>query len=66
MSEDGDSINRAAELRKRIADDGLTLAGFGRKAGLSRNVVYRLAKGGKPTPEQDKKIAGTLGRQLLG
>lgn len=63
MVEDGDSINRAAELRKRIADHGLTLAGFGRKAGLSRNVVYRLTKGGKPTPEQAAKIAGALGRR---
>lgn len=52
---------RAAKLRARISTAGLTIAQFQRKSGLSRNVVYCLAKGQKPKPDQQAKIDGVLG-----
>ncbi|MDP9024951.1 MAG: helix-turn-helix transcriptional regulator [Candidatus Eremiobacteraeota bacterium] len=52
VKSDVDAQVRAVMLRARLAELGLTLAEFGRRSGLSRNVVYRLSKGGKPTPEQ--------------
>ena len=51
-----DSQKRAADLRRQIAAAGWTLAEFGRRSGLSRNVVYRLAKGGKPSTAQIELI----------
>lgn len=43
-------IERRQRLRARLAAAGITLAEFQRRSGLTRNVVYRLAKGGKPSP----------------
>lgn len=51
---------RAQELRARIKEAGLTLAEFGRRAGFGRGVVWRLARGGVPSREQQARINSTL------
>ena len=55
------ALARAEALRQRIAAAGLTLAEFGRRAGLTRNVVYRLAKGQEPSKDQQAAIERALG-----
>lgn len=55
---------RATELRARVAKAGMTLAEFGRRAGFGRSVVWRLAKGGRPSAVAQQKIDAVLGRQL--
>ncbi|MBC5810503.1 MAG: helix-turn-helix transcriptional regulator [Candidatus Eremiobacteraeota bacterium] len=47
---------RKTELRSRLAAAGLTLAEFQRRSGLSRNVVYNLARGQQPKPDHVSKI----------
>jgi hypothetical protein len=61
LKSDSDAQVRRAALRARLADLGLTVAEFRRRTGLTRNVVYRLSKGGKPTPDQAGKMKGVLG-----
>lgn len=51
---------RAAQLRQRISAAGLTIAQFQRKSGLTRNVVYALAKGKKPSAQQQAAIDATV------
>jgi transcriptional regulator with XRE-family HTH domain len=51
---------RALNLRGRIKAAGLSLAEFQRRSGLSRNVVYNLARGQKPNVEQELKIETAL------
>lgn len=60
MSAEGDAKNREDALRKRLTELGLTLAEFRRRSGLSRNVVYRLSKGGAPNPEQADRMNAVL------
>lgn len=52
--------SRATALRLRIKQAGLTIAEFQRRSGLTRNVVYALAKGKRPSAEQEKRIDETL------
>lgn len=52
---------RAAELRARLKKAGLTQAEFGRRAGLGRAVVWRLAKGGRRSVDHERKIDSILG-----
>ena len=52
---------RATDLRARLKEAGLTQAEFGRRAGLGRAVVWRLAKGGKRNAEHERKIDAVLG-----
>jgi transcriptional regulator with XRE-family HTH domain len=46
----------ALELRRRIKKRGWTLAEFQRRSGLTRNVVYRLARDKAPSREQLERI----------
>ena len=52
--------SRATVLRLRIKQAGLTIAEFQRRSGLTRNVVYALAKGKKPSVDQERRINETL------
>jgi transcriptional regulator with XRE-family HTH domain len=61
VEQNPDASNRAAEFRARLKNAGLTQAEFGRRAGLGRAVVWRLAKGGKRSAEQQRKIDSILG-----
>jgi hypothetical protein len=58
---DDEARQRAAALRARISAAGVTIAQFQRKSGLSRNVVYCLAKGQMPKPDQQAKVDAALG-----
>jgi predicted transcriptional regulator len=60
---DEESAARASALRKRLAERGLTIAEFRRRSGLTRNVVYALSKGKKPSDEQQSKISIVLGER---
>ena len=63
MSEDKDdgAAERAKRLRARIAAKDLTLAEFARRAQLSRNVMYGLAKGRVAKEAEKARIDGVLG-----
>lgn len=61
MSEPSDVSERAKRLRERIAAKGLTLAEFARRAQLSRNVMYGLAKGREPRAAERARIDAILG-----
>lgn len=67
MSEDKNvaAAGRAERLRERIAAKNLTLAEFARRANLSRNVMYGLAKGRAPKPEETSRIDAVLGPDTL-
>jgi len=60
MNAEDEAKMREVALRKRLSELGLSLAEFRRRAGLSRNVVYRLSKGGKPSPDQAAKMEPIL------
>jgi transcriptional regulator with XRE-family HTH domain len=60
MSEESDASERAKRLRERIAAKGLTLAEFARRAKLSRNVMYGLAKGRAPKPDEEARMGAIL------
>lgn len=63
MSDDVQSREREMAFRKRLAELGLTLAEFRRRSGLTRNIVYRLSKGGKPSMEQAAKMDAVLRKE---
>ncbi len=61
MSEESEASERAKRLRERIAAKGLTLAEFARRADLTRNVMYGLAKGRAPNPAERARMDAVLG-----
>jgi predicted transcriptional regulator len=58
---DSEATARAAAIRKRIADRGLSIAEFGRLAGFSRNVTYAVLKGRKLRPHEIERVTSVLG-----
>lgn len=60
--DDPAAAKRAADLRRRIAAAGLTIAEFRRRSGLSRNVVYALSKGREIKPDESERIDRVLPR----
>lgn len=62
MGDEAEAKQRAFDLRKRITAAGLTIAEFRRKSGLTRNVVYALAKGKRPSPHQEAAIEAAFKR----
>ena len=53
-------LQRAGEFRARVYGAGLTWAELARRASISRNVMYRLSRGGKPSPDQQQSINRVL------
>jgi len=51
---------RGDTLRDKIMRSGLSFKDFEQEAELSRNQVYRLLKGQKPTAEQEARILVAL------
>ena len=51
---------RGEAFRAAVAKSRLSLIDFGAKTGLSRNQMYRLSKGQKPTAEQEVRIDTVL------
>lgn len=47
---------RAAEFNRRLKATGIGVADFQRRSGLSRNVVYNLSKGQKPSSQEQAKL----------
>jgi|HubBroStandDraft_1064217.scaffolds.fasta_scaffold1201073_2 hypothetical protein len=57
MKLDSEREARAAEFSRRLKATGLTITEFQHQSGLTRNVVYNLSKGQKPSsPEQAEKL----------
>jgi predicted transcriptional regulator len=52
MKHDSESEARAAEFARRLKATGLRITEFQKKSGLSRNVVYNLSKGQKPSSDE--------------
>jgi hypothetical protein len=54
---------RAAEFARRLSATGLSITEFQRQSGLTRNVIYNLSKGQRPSsPEQETKIEDAFRR----
>lgn len=49
---DADWEMRAAEFKRKLSATGLSITAFQRESGLSRNVIYNLSKGQKPTSDE--------------
>jgi plasmid maintenance system antidote protein VapI len=51
MKHDSESAARAAEFSRRLKMTGLSITQFQRASGLSRNVIYNLSKGQRPSSD---------------
>jgi transcriptional regulator with XRE-family HTH domain len=58
---DDEKARRAKRFRERVAAKGLTLAELGRRAGLTRNILWGLSQGRTPKADIAKRIAAILG-----
>lgn len=52
MKHDSESNARAAEFARRLRLTGLRLTEFQKRSGLTRNVIYNLSKGQKPSSSE--------------
>jgi len=60
---DTEREHRAKAFRERLVETGLTITDFQRQSGLTRNVVYNLSKGQKPSSEeQAQKVEEAFAR----
>jgi plasmid maintenance system antidote protein VapI len=60
---DADKEQRARAFREQLAATGLSITEFQRDSGLTRNVVYNLSKGQKPSSaEQAQKLEEAFGK----
>lgn len=50
----------ADDFRARVYSVGLTWAELARRASISRNAMYRLTRGGRPSPSQQAAIDKVL------
>lgn len=57
---DPERDRRSAEFKARVKATGLTPTEFAKRAGLTRNVYYRLSTGQKPKPDQQSRIDGVF------
>jgi len=55
-AKDPDRDRRAADFKARVRATGLTPTDFAKRAGLTRNVYYRLSTGQRPKPDQQSGI----------
>jgi hypothetical protein len=63
MKHNSESVARAAEFARRLALTGMGATEFQRASGLTRNVIYNLSKGQKPTSEaMESQINGAFNR----
>ena len=53
---------RAVEFAIIVKASGLTLAEFGRRCGLTRNVTYVMTKGRKPSPQEEQAMKDVIAR----
>ncbi len=49
MKHDSETAARAADFARRLAQTGMGITDFQRVSGLTRNVVYNLSKGPRPS-----------------
>jgi len=47
---------RAAEFARRLKATGLAVGEFQRRSGLSRNVIYNLSRGQKPSSQEQAEL----------
>lgn len=67
MKHDSETAARAAEFARRLAQTGMSITEFQRASGLTRNVLYNLSKGQRPSSDYQaeqlneafKKLAAT-------
>jgi predicted transcriptional regulator len=49
-------MERAAEFARRLKATGLTITEFQKRSGLTRNVIYNLSKGQKPSSGEQARM----------
>ena len=52
MKRDSETSARAADFASRLAKTGMNITQFQRASGLTRNVIYNLSKGQRPSSEE--------------
>jgi hypothetical protein len=56
MKHDSDTAARATEFARRLAATGLSKTEFQRQSGLTRNVIYNLSKGQRPSSMEQGRL----------
>lgn len=56
MTTDSERSERALLFRQRLQATGLGITEFQRRSGLTRNVVYNLSKGQKPSSAEQSSM----------
>lgn len=62
--EPGEREARAEEFARQLKATGLTLIEFQRASGLTRNVLYNLSKGQRPSSPQQEQSLNDAFRRL--
>lgn len=61
---DTEREERARIFRERLAATGLSITQFQRQSGLTRNVVYNLSKGQRPSSPEQARLVEEAFRRL--